>query len=126
MRTKNVVLTAEGFVTAFNLTLTAPEPLAAVFEMYGEPFVVAVRVVPVAQPLTVPSVALVVDKPVGITHAATLAVVQYSNFIDPILVPEGIVKLNWWPTTPLGLEPPSVPVATSVRLRAVICAAFAW
>jgi hypothetical protein len=68
-------------------------------------------------------VAEVVVKPVGVTQAATLAVVQYKNWIEPTLPPVGTVKAKEWLTTPLGLEPPSLAPAMRVILRLVICVA---
>ena len=58
--------------------------------MYGAPLVAFTIVKPVAPDCAV-SVAPVVTRPVGVTHAA-YAVVQYSNFMEPTLPVLRIVK----------------------------------
>ena len=64
--------------------------------------------------------------PVGVTQASLVAIVQYSNLIEPSGVPSvGIVNVNLWFTLPPGIEPPTPVTPTSVKLRAVICAADA-
>jgi hypothetical protein len=78
---------------------------------------------PVA-PDWLPSVAEVVLRPVGVTQVP-LAVVQYRNWIEPMLAVVAVVNPNRWLTIPPGFDPPSELPACSVRLRAVICAAEA-
>jgi len=92
--------------------------------IYGAPLVVFTKVKPVA-PVWVPIVAAVVLKPLGVVQVP-LAVVQYRNWMEPMLgLPAaGIVKLKRWFTTPLGLEPPSLTPAWSVKLREVSSAAY--
>jgi hypothetical protein len=84
--------------------------------MYNVPFVVLLIVVNVlkAEEL-VPSVALVVTRPVGtlpVEHASAVSkVAQYWNSIDWIAVLVGTVKSNRWSTVPPGSEPPTGVVA---------------
>jgi hypothetical protein len=94
--------------------------------IYGAPLVVLTRLKPVA-PFCEPIVAPVVLSPEGVVQDAPVAVVQYSNLIDPTfgLPTEGSVNWKKWFTTPPGLEPGSVTPAWRVKLRVVIWLAAA-
>ena len=77
------------------------------------------------EPVSVSPEIIEASIPVGCAQVSLLAVVQYSNFIDPSAVPRvGMVKVNLWFTLPPGIEPPTPVTPTSVSVRAVICAAF--
>ncbi len=99
---------------------------AVVRVMYGAPLVaieVEVAVNPVAPDWLVSVVdANDVARPVGIVQPAPLAVVQYWNLIDPMLVlpTEGTVNVNKCLTDTPGADPPFAPLACSVKLRVVI------
>jgi hypothetical protein len=75
-------------------------------------------------PVCADKVAEVVLKPAGVLQVPA-AKVQYWNLIEPTFPVVGRVNWKKCLTTPLGLEPPSLAPASSVKLRFVICAAEA-
>jgi hypothetical protein len=93
--TKKDVLVAAGFLTfssCMDMSVSAAIA-AAVRVMYGAAFVVLFRVKP--DTFTwVPIVAEVVTTSAGVHVPA--AVVQYSNLIEPVLPPVGVVNVNRW------------------------------
>ena len=125
MRTKNASLVVVGLVMVFSWYVAVTfEPIAAAVRVrYGTPFVVLTIEKPVT-PVSALRVADVVTKPVGVVQVP-LAVVQYSNSIDPTVLLPGNVNWKKWLTTPPGCEPPSVAPGCSVKLRSLICAAYA-
>ena len=111
-RTKKVSFSVVGLVIVSNRYWATPGVITAVVRVkYGAPLVVLTIVNPVAAPLWLPIVAEVVLRPVGVTQVSGLgtpaASVQYSNSIDPTVVPLGRAKSNKWFTTPPAIEPPS-------------------
>ena len=120
MRAKNAVLVAVGLVIVLRRYVAATvEPIAAAVRVrYGTPLVLLTMVKPVT-PVSAFSVAEVVTKPVGIVQLP-LAVVQYSNLIEPTVLPPGNVNAKKWFTTPPGFEPPSLAPGCKVKLRLVI------